>query len=146
MGLRVCDSFVSSLENRTVAYIKQQQSEMAITHIELGEARSKIDAARMLLHGVVDAMAEAAEKREVMEYVSRAKARTDCGFATRLCKEAIDTLYTATGGRGLADFSAIGQAFLDVQAVNMHALITANTVFETYGRVLVGDRSPDMHV
>jgi 3-hydroxy-9,10-secoandrosta-1,3,5(10)-triene-9,17-dione monooxygenase len=139
MARRALENFIERLPGRTVAYtFGDKQMDLAVTHVEVAEAATKIDAARLLLHSMVDEVEMYASKRELMPFLRRAKARMDCAYAVRLCMEATDLLYIATGGSGLAEKSPIYLAAKDLHAVNMHGLLTMKTNLEMYGRALLG--------
>jgi 3-hydroxy-9,10-secoandrosta-1,3,5(10)-triene-9,17-dione monooxygenase len=139
MARRALEQFKERLPGRTVSYtFNEKQIEMPTTHMEIAEAATKLDAARTLLHALVDEVEAYADKREVMPFDRRAKARMDIAYAVRLCLESTETLYLATGGSGLAEKSPIHQAQKDLQAVNMHGLLCLKTNLEMYGRVLLG--------
>ncbi len=53
----------------------------------------------------------------------------------RQCLEAVENLYIASGGRGLAKSSPIQRA---LHAVNMHGILMLETNLDIHGRVLVG--------
>jgi len=139
LARRALDGFIGRLPGRIVAYtFGDKQMEMAVTHIEVAEAATKLDAARLILHSMVDEVEAYAAKKEIMPFERRAKARMDCAYAVRLCLESTQTLYLATGGSGLDEKSPIGMAFKDLNAINMHGLLAMKTNLETYGRVLLG--------
>ena len=64
--------------------------------------------------------------------------RADCAWAVRQCLEAVETLYLASGGSGIADGSPLGRAWRDLHAVNMHGLLNLQTNMELYGRIVLG--------
>jgi 3-hydroxy-9,10-secoandrosta-1,3,5(10)-triene-9,17-dione monooxygenase len=73
-----------------------------------------------------------------MELVRRARARMDCAHAVRQCLEAVETLYLASGGSGIADSNPTQRAWRDVHAINMHGALNLQTNQEMYGRILLG--------
>jgi len=139
MSRRAYDAFVGRLPGRVVSYtFGEKQMDMVVTHLEVAEAATKIDTARLLLHAMVDEVERYATRGEQMPLTRRAKARMDCAYAVRLCLEATQILYIATGGSGLAENSPIHLAQKDLHAVNMHGLLTMKTNLEMYGRILLG--------
>jgi 3-hydroxy-9,10-secoandrosta-1,3,5(10)-triene-9,17-dione monooxygenase len=74
----------------------------------------------------------------MMEFTKRARVRADCAWAVRQCLEAVEILYLASGGSGIADSSALGRAWRDLHAVNMHGLLNLETNMELYGRIVLG--------
>lgn len=136
---RALETFIQRLPGRTVAYtFQEKQIEMPVTHLEVAEAATKLDAARLLLHSVVDEIESWAERRQVMPVERRVKARMDCAYAVRLCLESTELLYLASGGAGLAESSTIQLAARDLHAINMHGMLAMKTNLETYGRTLLG--------
>jgi 3-hydroxy-9,10-secoandrosta-1,3,5(10)-triene-9,17-dione monooxygenase len=132
-------SFKKRLPGREIAYTQHEvQIDAPVTHIQAATAATKIDTAELLLHHCADAIQEAAERGEAMEFAKRARVRMDCAYAVRLCLEAVETLYLASGGSGIADTSTIQRAARDLHAINMHGLLALETNAEMYGRVVLG--------
>jgi 3-hydroxy-9,10-secoandrosta-1,3,5(10)-triene-9,17-dione monooxygenase len=139
LSRRALENFITRLPGRVVAYtFGDKQKDLAVTHIEVAEAATKLDAARLILHAMVDEVEAYASKKAEMPFARRAKARMDCAYAVRLCLESTQMLYIATGGSGLDEKSPIHLAQNDLHAVNMHGLLSMKTNLEMYGRVLVG--------
>jgi 3-hydroxy-9,10-secoandrosta-1,3,5(10)-triene-9,17-dione monooxygenase len=137
------DSFVKRLPGREVAYTEREvQIDMPITHLQVAEAASKIDVARLLLYRAADDIEEAAERGVEMEFVKRARVRMDCAHAVRQCLEAAEILHLASGGSGIAESNPAQRAWRDVHAINMHGLLNLETNREMYGRILLG-RTPN---
>jgi len=111
---------------------------MPVTHLEVAEAATKLDTARLVLHAVADEIEAWAGRREVMPLERRAKSRMDCAYAARLCLESTELLYLASGGAGLAETSTLQLAQRDLHAINMHGLLALKTNLEMYGRALLG--------
>ncbi len=136
---RALEVFIQRLPGRTVAYtFQEKQIEMPVTHLEVAEAATKLDTARLVLHAVVDEIESWAERRQVMPVERRVKARMDCAYAVRLCLESTELLYLASGGAGLAESNTIQLAARDLHAINMHGMLAMKTNLETYGRTLLG--------
>lgn len=139
MARHALDVFSGKLPGRTVAYtFNEQQIDMPVTHLEVAEAATKIDTARLVLHALVDGLEDCAARGDLMPLAMRAKARMDCAWAVRLCMEAAQTLFLAGGGAGLSIRNALQVATRDLQAVNMHGLLVLKTNLEMYGRILLG--------
>lgn len=139
LARRGLDSFKSKLPGRTVSYtFDEKQLEMPITHIQVAEAATKIDAANLILHAMVDEIEEHAVARTEMPFMRRAKARMDCAYAVRLCLEAIEPLVYASSGSGLAESNPLQMAIRDLRGINAHGLLSMPTNAEMYGRVTLG--------
>jgi hypothetical protein len=87
------------------------------------QAATRIDVAEALLYRCVDEIEVAARSGQPMAVAKRARVRADCAWAVRQCLEAVEILYLASGGSGIAETSALGRAWRDLHAVNMHALL-----------------------
>ena len=133
------EAFKQRLPGREVAYTEREvQIEMPVTHIQVSEAATRIDVAEALLYRCADDIEAAAKRGEMMEFTKRARVRADCAWAVRQCLEAVEILYLASGGSGIADSSVLGRAWRDLHAVNMHGLLNLQTNMELYGRIVLG--------
>lgn len=131
--------FMERLPGRAVAYMDDlKQDDWTATHLQLGEVRTKIDTARLLLRRVAESIDEWAARGEDMPLDERGRARADCAFAVRLCLEAVETLYLASGGSALVAGNPIQLAWQDLHAANMHGILMRETNFDVYGRILTG--------
>ena len=133
------EDFKAYVPGRTIAYTPEEvQIDNTATHLEVAEASMKIDAARLLLHRGADDIEDAARAGREMPLEIRARVRMDCAYAVRLCLEAVEILYLATGGSGIAAKNPIQRAQRDIHAINMHGLLSLKTNLEMYGRILLG--------
>jgi 3-hydroxy-9,10-secoandrosta-1,3,5(10)-triene-9,17-dione monooxygenase len=133
------EAFKKRLPGREIAYTQHEvQIDSPVTHIQAATAATKIDTAQLLLHHCADEIQAAAERGEAMDFAKRARVRMDCAYAVRLCLEAVETIYLASGGSGIADTSTIQRASRDLHAINMHGLLALETNAEMYGRVVLG--------
>jgi len=139
MARHALAAFAGRLPGRTVSQtLGEKQREMAVTHLQIGEAATKIDAAHLILRSMIDEIEHYADRRETMPVARRAKARMDCAYAVRTCLEAADSLLLASGGSGLATGNEVQIAAQDIRAANLHATLHFETATEMYGRVLLG--------
>ncbi len=133
------DAFRERLPGREIAYTNHiRQVESATTHRQVADAATKIHIARLLLHRCAADIEAAAESGAMMEFAMRARIRMDCAAAVRQCLEAVETLYLACGGSGLAESNPVQRAWRDLHAVNMHGALALETNQEMYGRILLG--------
>lgn len=132
------DNFRQRLPGRIVSYtFKEVQMNMPTTHMQVAEAASKIDAARLLFHRCAEDVTLAADSGQPLPLLARARCRMDCAQGARLCLEAVEVLYLASGGSGLAAGSPLQRASRDLHAINMHGLLCLETNKEMYGRLLL---------
>jgi alkylation response protein AidB-like acyl-CoA dehydrogenase len=131
--------FLERLPNRKITYtFYEKQSEAPITHLQVGNARLKIDAARFHAERCAALVDEKCENGEPWKLEERTQVRVDWGQAARLAKEAIDLLFAGSGGTAIFSNSTLPRILNDIAAVNSHALINPDTNTELYGRVLSG--------
>jgi 3-hydroxy-9,10-secoandrosta-1,3,5(10)-triene-9,17-dione monooxygenase len=133
------DAFQERLPGRIIAYtLGEKQIESATTHRQLADAATKIHVARLLLHRAVDDIEAAAAAGATMAPRERARLRMDCAHAVRQCLEAVDTLFLACGGSGLAESNPVQRAWRDLHAINMHGALALEVNQEMFGRILLG--------
>jgi len=133
------DAFQERLPGRIIAYtLGEKQIESATTHRQVAEAATKIRVARLLLHRAVDDIEAAAAAGAMMAPRDRARIRMDCAHAVRQCLEAVDTLFLACGGSGIAEANPIQRAWRDLHAINMHGALALEVNQEMFGRMLLG--------
>ena len=131
--------FLQRLPGKIVSYtLDEFQQNMPATHIQIGMASSKIDAARLIMHNVAEKIERAADSGDAMNLQDRARCRMECAYSVRLCLEATEILYLASGGSGLAVGNPIQRASRDLHAMNLHGLLCLETNLEMFGRVLLG--------
>lgn len=132
-------NFIAQVPERTNPQLRgAAEIDSPLVHQIVAEARTSIDAARVLLHRAADDIHTAAEANGEMTEFVRSRIRMDCGFAVTLCLEAVEKVFLAAGGSSLSEKNPIQRAWRDVHAVNQHAMLQLKTTAEIYGRTLLG--------
>jgi 3-hydroxy-9,10-secoandrosta-1,3,5(10)-triene-9,17-dione monooxygenase len=138
-GLAALDVFMAQLPRRSItATPYSKQGEAPITHLQLGEASARIDAARMIIANAADEIERHAKAGIVMEQMTQARIRRDTGFASRLIWEGIDLLAGACGGSFASVAHPLNRIWHDARVASLHASLVPSTVFELYGRMMCG--------
>lgn len=133
------EAFQERLPGRLIAYTNGEvQLESATTHRQVADAATRLHVARLLLHRCVDDIEAAAERGAIMAFTDRARVRMDCAHAVRQCLEAVETLFLACGGSGLAESNPLQRAWRDLHAINMHGALALEVNQEMFGRILLG--------
>ena len=132
------DEFVKVVPGKTVMYTAHVSHEWIPVQTALGEAAAMINAAELVVYRVADDIDDYAARGEKMPIELRARIRMDLAFAPRLCRDAVEKLYTIGGAAGLSLKSPIQRAARNLQAINMHGLLLYDAGAELYGRVLLG--------
>ncbi|WP_286912649.1 MULTISPECIES: acyl-CoA dehydrogenase family protein [unclassified Pseudomonas] len=140
LGVAALETFLESLPRRGIQYSwYTKQAEAPITHLQVGEASAKIDAARVILERHADAIDASAASGTYMAFEERAKVRRDVGYAEKLIWEAVDLLASASGGSLAAVGNPMTRIWQDARIASLHGIVSPNTNFETYGRILCGN-------
>src|SRR5262245_7612115 len=106
--------------------------------LRLAEAAAEVDAARALhRHDVAEMLDKAAREAEFTP-LDRARYRRDKAFVARLCVQAVNRLFEASGARGVLDSEPIQRFHRDAHGASHHAALTWDPVAEQYGRAALG--------
>ncbi|GAB4064422.1 acyl-CoA dehydrogenase family protein [Ancylobacter sonchi] len=114
------------------------QSEAAATHLQVGEATAKVDAAETLLRRSIAHMEAAAASRQPLSREQRMRIWRDAAFAARLCREAVDLLAGVSGGSLARAGSPMERHWHDLRVATLHAGLSPTATFEIFGRLMFG--------
>jgi alkylation response protein AidB-like acyl-CoA dehydrogenase len=133
------ETFHERLPNRKITYTNyERQIDASLTHLQVAEAAVKIDESAFHLYRAVDRLTEKSLSDDPWTTEDRAVARMDAGLVCLRAKEAVDVLNNASGGSSIYSEVPIQRIERDIQTLNLHGIMHANTNAETYGRVLLG--------
>jgi alkylation response protein AidB-like acyl-CoA dehydrogenase len=131
------DAFMQRLPGRAITYTDYtNQSEAAITHLQVGEAALIIDSADAHMRLAARILDQPAEGSPT--FLDRVKGRAHVTYLTGLSRQAVDILFLASGASSIQETVPIQRFQRDVQALANHAIMHAPTGNELYGRVLCG--------
>lgn len=121
-------------------------SQAAVGHIQykVGLAAMKVESAHLHISRTIDQLERHVQDGELFSVKEFAQLQTDMTYAAMLCWEAVDMLMAESGGSVIADSNRLSQIFRDIRGGANHALTTASTGLELYGRVLMGQ--PPQHM
>jgi alkylation response protein AidB-like acyl-CoA dehydrogenase len=143
----VRDEFLRRLPGRKLAYtLYPSQDQAPVTHLRVGEAALKIDAAEFHAYRLADAVDSRAHSGDQWDIVDRARGRADEGAAVRLANEASEILAGASGGSSASTKVPIGRILGDLKTVSLHAMMVPDVNTELYGRVLCGQEPNTYYV
>jgi alkylation response protein AidB-like acyl-CoA dehydrogenase len=132
-------AFRERITGKRIAYTYYtDQSQAAVTHLQVGEAAAKLEAARALSRAAAGEIHDWAQRSEYMDFHTRARLRATAGLAAKLCREAVDLVYAAGGGGVIHRSNPVQRFARDLHGATNHGMITPMTTFEMYGRVLFG--------
>lgn len=138
-GLGALDMFMNGLAKRGITATQyKSQAEAPITHLQIGEASAKIDAARTIIAAAAAEIERTAQAGQSMPPLDRARIRRDTGFADRLIWEGVDKLADASGGSFASVRHPLGRYWHDARIASLHATLVPSTVYELFGRMMCG--------
>jgi alkylation response protein AidB-like acyl-CoA dehydrogenase len=139
MAKAALELFLEKAPHRSIPYTSyKKQDEAAITHLQVGEASAKIDAAELMLTRSVDELEATAASSIRMTVAQRARIWRDAGAASGLIWEAVDLLAGASGGSFAYAGNSMNRLWRDVRVAGLHAGIYTSTTLELFGRILCG--------
>ena len=109
----------------------------ATVQMRVGEASACIDAAELLIHrDLQETAALAASGAPSLDL--RLRNRRDHSFASRLSVQAVDALFAAAGGAGLAVQHPLQRFWRDIHAAAAHVSVNWDVVGAMYGQHVFG--------
>jgi 3-hydroxy-9,10-secoandrosta-1,3,5(10)-triene-9,17-dione monooxygenase len=142
MGKAALEFFLKNIHTRGVAFtIYQKQSDTAATHLRIGEASAKLDAAESIVRNAFRQLEASASRLETMTNKQRAQIWRDAGFASQLIWEAVDMLALASGTAAVDRNSPMSRIWHDVRVACMHGGLYRDACLENYGRLAAGQSS-----
>jgi 3-hydroxy-9,10-secoandrosta-1,3,5(10)-triene-9,17-dione monooxygenase len=110
--------------------------------MRLAEASAEVDAARAFHRHDVQEMLARAARGEPFTALDRARYRRDKGFIARLCVQAVNRLFEASGAHGLLQSAPIQRFHRDAHAASHHAALTWDPWAEQFGRQALAPAPP----
>ena len=140
-GMHMLEEFMQTLPKRDIKLTPYaKQGEAPVTHIMLGEATAKLDAAKLLMWKATADIDEWAAREAYMPEAERGRLVRDSSYADQLVWEAVDLIARASGGSFARRANVLNHVWQDVKVANMHPFITQSVNYEAYGRLLCGVR------
>ena len=116
------------------------------TQVICAEAATLIDEVKLVLHRNFDEMMALVRAGEDISIDRRVKYRYDSSNAVRKCVEAVDLLFTASGGRGIFLGNPLLRFFLDVHAARAHYANNPEKPARNFGAVQLKQKSVDYFI
>ncbi|WP_438001038.1 acyl-CoA dehydrogenase family protein [Sorangium sp. So ce185] len=139
MAQAAIEVFKAQTEGRGISFtLYEKKAEAPVTHLLLSEAAMKVRAADLLLHAAVEDLERRAAGAGATDVELLIRIRTEVAFAVHLCREAVETLFGASGGSALSLSNPIQRIARDARAICQHAAYCLPTNLEAHGRVMLG--------
>ncbi|MGE3540141.1 MAG: acyl-CoA dehydrogenase family protein [Candidatus Tectimicrobiota bacterium] len=135
MAQGAVDTFTTSLQGSTG---HGRTAESLLVQVRLAEAAAEVEAARELFRSNIRRMLERAARGEGFPNLERARYRRDKTFVVKLCVQAVNRLFEASGGRALLESEAMQRFHRDIHAASHHQGISWDAAAEDFGRQALG--------
>jgi 3-hydroxy-9,10-secoandrosta-1,3,5(10)-triene-9,17-dione monooxygenase len=106
--------------------------------LRLAEAAAEVDAARAVHRHAVCEMLDKAVRAEPFTELDRARYRRDKAFTAKLCVQAVNRLFEASGARAVLESEPIQRFHRDAHGASHHAALGWDVFAEQYGRQALG--------
>jgi alkylation response protein AidB-like acyl-CoA dehydrogenase len=106
--------------------------------MRLAEAGACLDAAELLFERGTQETSGRIMGGEPLTAELRVRNRRDQAYVGRLCRQAMDLLMGATGGRGIREENSVQRALRDVYAISAHPASSWDSASINFGSVITG--------
>jgi 3-hydroxy-9,10-secoandrosta-1,3,5(10)-triene-9,17-dione monooxygenase len=113
-------------------------ADSALVQVRLAEAAVEVEAARELQRSSVREILDKADRGEEFPQLERARYRRNKNFAARLCVQAVNRLFEASGGGAIFESAAIQRLHRDAHAAAHHQGLNWDAAAEEFGRQALG--------
>ena len=139
------NDFVADTRARRSSFSGQSVAGLQNLQIRIADAGARIDMAELMLRTNAAEAMTIADAGALPDDDTKVRWRRDCAIAITNCREAVDLLFTASGGNGLYNRNPISRSFRDMQAIAAHIAYNTDVSGVMYGSHVLGldSDSPD---
>ncbi len=138
MAQGAVEEFEAHMANRVAYTTGEKMAEFAAVQIRLAESAAEIHAARLIMQNDGREVFALAGRQEMPTMGDRARYRRNQAYVAKLCIQAIDRLFEASGGHTIFESSPMQRFHRDVHAAAHHFGLSWDTAAELYGRARLG--------
>lgn len=135
---RMLDVFREKTRTRVRAYTGAAVGAATPALMRLAESTHQVAAARAFLEKTWQEHAEHSERQEYPSRETLAFWRTNQGYATKMCIQAVDRLMEAAGGGAWFETNELQRLFRDAHLTGAHAYTDYDVCAQILGRELMG--------
>jgi alkylation response protein AidB-like acyl-CoA dehydrogenase len=135
MAQGALDEFLARLQGKTGP---GRTSDSVALQVRIAESSAEIDAARLLVKSTTREVLEQASRGDLPDELRQATVRRNYGYVAKLCVQAVNRLFEASGGHALYDSHAIQRFHRDVHAGSHQVALYWDSIAEGYGRAALG--------
>jgi 3-hydroxy-9,10-secoandrosta-1,3,5(10)-triene-9,17-dione monooxygenase len=140
------DAYNAIAAKRIAAGDGAKVAEDPATQTVAAQAAALIDEAKLVLHRNFDELMTAARSGADMPVERRVRFRYDSSRAVAKCVEAVDGLFTASGGRAIFLNSPLLRYFLDVHAARAHYANNPDKPGRNFGGIQLSLKNTDFFI
>ena len=138
MARGAVEAYEKYTRERITVYSGQKTAEFAIHQAKLAESSAEVDAARLIMDRDIREVTDRARRDDALSLDERVRIRRNQGYVGKLCAQAANRLFEASGGNILFDNRDFARFHRDILAAFHHPALVWDTVAEQYGRVRMG--------
>ena len=139
MAKGALDYYIERLEKRGIIGTDYKvQADAAVTHLQLAEAVSKIDAAERVLSADCNELDRRAAAGESSDDLFQTRIKFNVASAVRQCCEAVEILHRGSGASTIHEGNPMQRYARDIRVATVHGHLNYETCAENYGRALIG--------
>jgi 3-hydroxy-9,10-secoandrosta-1,3,5(10)-triene-9,17-dione monooxygenase len=129
---------IEVVKQRSTNYTGLKMRDFQAVQLRIGEAGSRIDAARQILRNDCLEGQEIANRNVIAEPEKKLRFKRNLAYAVSLCTEAVDILHAMAGANGIYDGYPIQRIFRDAHALGGHFSFSTDAQFSTWGLAALG--------
>jgi alkylation response protein AidB-like acyl-CoA dehydrogenase len=131
--------FEKKIQNRAITYtLYTNQAEAAVTHLQLSEARMKLDQSEFHANRLIAIVDRHMTSGEPWDMATRVRCRADLAWAIKLAREVCEIVEHGSGASSIHTKDPLTRILRDIRAISVHSFMLHSTNAELYGRVLAG--------
>jgi alkylation response protein AidB-like acyl-CoA dehydrogenase len=129
------DEFISRLKGKAGP---GRTADSVALQLRIADSSAEVDAARLIVRTTPKEVLEHAAQGELPSELEQAAIRRNYGYVTKLCLQAVNRLFDASGGHALYDSEAMQRFHRDVHAGSHQIALYWDSIAEGYGRAALG--------
>ena len=139
MAETALELFLGGIGKKPIAYSPYaRQQDAPVTHLNVGQARMQIKAARCVAEAALTDLDRLHETGGEVTPADMARYHADAAFIWDTCATAAESLFKASGASGISRKQQLQLVARNCRAGSMHAAHNIQTCMENYGRQLCG--------
>jgi 3-hydroxy-9,10-secoandrosta-1,3,5(10)-triene-9,17-dione monooxygenase len=135
MAQGALDEFIERLKGKTGP---GRTADSVAIQLRIAESAAEIDAARLIVKTTVRELLEGASRGDSPDELEQARVRRSYAYVAKLCVNAVNRLFEASGGHSLFESNAMQRFHRDVHAGSHQGALYWDLIAEGYGRALLG--------